>query len=174
METFLWACVGLGGLVLVAQIVASFFGMDADIGSFDADPSDGLDLFSVRSLAAGVAFFGVGSLVASGPMQYVVGFIVGLGAMVVTAWMTRAMLKLESNGQVDYRGVVGQMGRVYLTVPAGRAGIGKVNVELQGRRLEMRAVTSSDVSVPTGASVVIVGFDDAGTVEVVPTPIPGE
>jgi hypothetical protein len=45
----------------------------------------------------------------------------------------------------------------------------EVQFELQGRTVEMRAVSSGE-PVPTGTPVTIVGIVDGDTVEVFPTP----
>jgi hypothetical protein len=65
---------------------------------------------------------------------------------------------------------VGQPAVVYLGVPGGRAGTGKVHLTLQNRLVELQAVTTQGAQLPTGADVIIVDVLGPDTVEVVPTP----
>jgi hypothetical protein len=164
---------GLGVTVLVVQIVLSLLGLDHDL-SGDVDLADGLDLMSVRSLSAAWAMFGIGGL---GGLQFglpgwlaiVPGVIAGTIAAVGTAWLTRWMASLESSGSLRLESAVGRAGMVHLSVPPGLVGAGRVQFELQGRTLELKAVSPAG-PLPVGTPVTIVGLVDDDTVEVMPTP----
>ena len=63
MTTLYWICLLLGGGIVVLQFGASLLGLDHDAphdGFGHGPASEGLQLFSLRALSAGVAFFGVG------------------------------------------------------------------------------------------------------------------
>ena len=62
---------------------------------------------------------------------------------------------------------IGQTGEVYLAIPAGMHGAGKVMVEVQGALREMDAV-SEEASIPNGQPVLVVGLTDEGALIVQP------
>jgi hypothetical protein len=182
MTTFFLTCAALGGGVLVVQLVLSLLGLadhHAHIPGAGHDLHEGLDLFSVRTLAAGLAFFGVGGLASAAlvggwlaiPVALVLGGALGFGAMLGVAAATRAMLKFEDDGTVRIESAVGVSGDVYLTIPAGRAGLGKVHVAVQNRLMEYPAVTPHGSSLPTGARILVVDIAAPDTLVVVPDPL---
>jgi hypothetical protein len=174
VRTLFLACAAVGGGILLLQLVLGLFGIhggghDLEHGH-DHDVADGLSLRSVRALSAGVAFFGVtGSAALAGGapawLATLAAAVVGSAAMVAVAAIVRGMARFESDGVVRIEGAIGSPGTVYLRIPAGRAGAGKVMLALQDRLVELRAVTSGD-ELPTGASVVVVDVVSPDTVEV--------
>ena len=184
MQTFFLTCAILGGGILIVQLVLGLLGI-AHIGAdhdthvhHAEDAAAGLNLLSVRALCAGLGFFGIGGmaglatgfgLLAALPL----GIVLGFGAMLGTALITRWMLTMEDDGSVSIHGAVGTTGTVYLTIPGGRAGTGKVLLTLQNRTVEYQAVTSQG-ALPTGASILVVDVVGPDTVDVVPDPITKE
>jgi hypothetical protein len=137
-----------------------------------SDSPQALNLLSTRALAGGTALFGaVGlALIWAGLVAFLAtpaAVAAGLAGAYGTAWLTREMLRLESSGNLRLADAVGQAGTVYLTVKPGDQG-GRIQFALQGRTVELRAVTRETRAIPTGTSVVIVGLQDGETVEVVP------
>lgn len=179
MNTLFLTCAALGGVILIAQTILGFFGADGhgdhDAGAHHDTVGDGLQLFSIRALSAGVAFFGIAGLGASaaglpGVIAGVAGSVAGIAAMVGVAWTMRSMLRLEHDGSIDIQRAIGVPARVYLPIPASQQGVGKVTLALQGRTVEYQAVTSEGEVLPTGAEVLIVEVRSDDTVEVVPLP----
>ena len=157
MSAFFVVCAGLGGLILVVQVALSFFGL---VESHEVQLEEGLDLLSVRAVSAGLAFFGIGGLAglwlnlgAIGAI--VLGVAVGAVALVGTAKLTRAMLKLESDRTPLIEETIGEQATVYLTIPARQTGVGKVHVSLRGRLVELAASTRNG-AIPTGSRVTVV------------------
>jgi hypothetical protein len=192
--TFFLACAAVGGVVLVVQLVLGVLGLGH--GAHDApgdvshdlahDPSHehpthgsaGLNLLSVRGLAAGLAFFGLAgaaALAGGRPLGLAVGLGLasGLAAAVAVALLMRAMLRLESDGTVRIDGAVGQLGTIYISVPGNRSGAGKVHLTLQDRLVEYQAVTSDEPLAP-GTPVLVVDVVDTDTVSVTRSPLPPE
>jgi hypothetical protein len=182
MQNFFLACALLGGAIVVLQLI---FGM---VGSHDVPhetphdfahahaehPSEGLHLFSVRAVTAGLALFGAAGMGAMavglpGLLALPIAAVVGFAGMFGVAWALRAMLRLESDGTVYIGGAVGASGVVYLTIPGERSGAGKVHLTLQNRTVEVPAVTPA-ASLPTGSAVLVVDVVDPDTVVVVPSP----
>lgn len=190
MNTFFLTCAVVGAVILVAQLVLSAFGGDhgdashSDVSLNDlpheaaphAQASEGLQLLSARALSAGVAFFGIGALAinALGVPSFLAaagGVIVGGVAMLGVALTMRSLLRLESDGSINIYGAVGAAATVYLPIPGGKSGAGKVTLVLQGRTVEYQAVTAEGTVLPTGMAVVIVDVQSSDTVEVVPLPL---
>jgi len=173
-------CLLLGGIVLIVQILLGLFaGSDSlpePLQLGEAGAEDGLDLLSVRTIAAGTLLFGATGLwLASRGMPTLVhaplAAIAGVGAAIGTAYLTRQILKLESDGSLRLENAVGESGTVYLPVPAQREGYGMIQLALQGRTVELRAVSDAAAVLPTGAAVIVVALLDGDTVEVTPTPL---
>ena len=180
MQNFFLACALLGGAIVVLQLV---FGM---AGAHDVPhetphdlshaehPTEGLHLFSVRAVTAGLALFGAAGMGAMavglpGLLALPIAAVIGVAGMVGVAYALRAMLRLESDGTVSIGRAVGSSGVVYLTIPAERSGSGKVHLTLQNRTVEVPAVTPA-ASLPTGSAVLVVDVVDPDTVVVVPSP----
>lgn len=172
-------------LFMVGQIIMMLIGMgdsdtdvDADTGGLDTGDTDadgdgdglghgsgftvfGLKILTVRSI---IAFFCIGSWMAF-TMEYfmhwslalVIGLVCGLCAAFLMAYVMHALMKLQSNGNIDIGNSVGAFGEVYLTVPARRGGEGKINLTLQERFVELRALTDCDESILTGSKVKVIG-----------------
>ena len=187
MTALFLACAALGGGLLLLQLVLSLVGVgDGHDGGHlwhvGHDVEAGLQLFSIRTLSAGIGFFGVGGLAGLSLAGHTaVGIIValalgstlGFGAMLGVAAATRAMLRLEDDGTVRIEGAVGITGDVYLTIPAERAGIGKVHVPVQNRIVEYQALTPHNDALPTGSRILVVDVAGPDTVVVVPDPLIG-
>ncbi len=181
MHTMFTIALLTGGIILAIQVLLSLVGIDRSFTDADFDVSDGhspalsgAELLSVRSLAAAAALFGATGLALDRYMPAVVAalpaLLAGFGGAVLNAYLTRFMLRAQSDGSLRLANAVGATGRVYLPVPAAEAGSGIVQFELQGRTVELRAVTREGADLPTGAAVLVVAVDPAGeTVEVVST-----
>lgn len=175
MTTFFLTCAVVGGVLLLTQLVLGALGADHhDVGHHDT-PSDGLQLFSVRALSAGVAFFGIGGLGAGAlglpsAMASVAAVLLGGVAMASVALVMRTMLKFERDASVRIEQAVGVAGTVYVPVPGAHAGVGKVQLTLNGRTVEYQAVTPEGHELPTGTPVVVVDVRNDDTVEVVLLP----
>ena len=163
MSSVYWICLLVGGGVVVLQFGASLLGLhhDAphDLGGHGS-LHEGLQLFSVRSMAAGMAFLGIGGLAGQSfglpaAVTVLMGAASGAVAAVGVSVLMRGMLRLESDRTFQLAITVGHSGDVYLSIPARRTGTGKVHVTLQGRLMELDAVTP-DEAIPTGARVLVI------------------
>jgi len=171
---FLW-CAVAGGAVLVLQLIAGLFGLDHghahDVHGDGA--SDGLNLLSIRSLAAGVAFFGLAGLATRSlgiVMSSAAAVIAGVAAAVGVAAIVKTFGRLERDGTLSLDTAVGTTGTVYLSIPGHRAGPGKVHLTVQNRLVECAALTADD-ALPTGTSVLVIDLEGRDTVVVVRNPI---
>ncbi len=170
----------VGGGALVLQLVLSTLGLvDHDFAGdhpHGDHGGDALNLLSVRSVAAGMAFFGLGGL----GMQALgfpfllavpVGVAAGAAAAVGVAYAMRMMLGLEEDGSFDLETAVGAEGTVYLSIPGGRTTPGKVHLSVGGRMVECPAIAEHPLG--TGSQVMVIAVHGSETVEVVPSPVLG-
>jgi membrane protein implicated in regulation of membrane protease activity len=129
------------------------------------------ELLSLRTLAAAFTFFG---LVGKTTLAYghppfaslVYAILAGLAAMYLVYWLFKLVFKLQNAGNENVRRAVGLPATVYVPIPGGRAGTGKVTFRLQDRTVEYLAVTDDADRLATGEKVLIVGIVNAGTVRV--------
>lgn len=185
MITVYTVCAVAGVAVLLVQVVLTIFGLDPDnepileVGD-DLEMGDDLadhhgaswmfGMLSLRSVTAFVAFFGLGGRMAlSFNLGDFVAFLwamgLGAGAMTAAALFMRLLHDLRSEGNVRIENALGTTGTVYLTVPAKRTGIGKVEVSVQGRSMTYHAITNAD-ELRTGSRVKVVGISDPNTLEI--------
>jgi hypothetical protein len=170
-------CMGLGGLILVGQIILTLFGLADEAPELvdDVGAAGALNLLSVRTLSAGAVMFGAAGLMLHGTLPgwlnwlaAPVALVPAAGAAYVTAYLTRLMFRAESRGNLQLEGAVGQLGTVYLKVPAASGGTGIVQFTLQGRTIELPARTREADDLATGSSVLVISVDaETETAEVI-------
>jgi len=188
---------GHGGLDLghdAGPDIAYDFAHDAgghDAGGHDtgADDSHGEDaahqhsstwlfgVISFRTLVAAATFFGLAGMASHAASlslvnQLLIALACGVGAMYLVHWLMSLMYRLSEDNTVRINRAVGREGMVYLPVPAGKSGPGKIQLRLQGRMMEYEAVTSAASNLPTGARVVVVGVVGGNMLEVAPAEHP--
>jgi hypothetical protein len=172
---FLW-CAVIGGAVLIFQLVAGLVGLEhghAHDGHHGDGASDGLNLLSIRTVAAGIAFFGIAGLSArslGAVAAYAAALVAGLVAAVAVAAIVKTFGRLERDGTLSLGTAVGTTGTVYLSIPGHRSGAGKVHLTVQNRLVECSAITAEE-PLPTGASVLVIDLEGPDTVVVVRNPI---
>lgn len=122
----------------------------------------GLAIFTVKGL---IAFFAVGGwagLVASQAGAHIVLVIfvclgAGFLAMYGVAFLFKLGFKMQDDGTIRIHQAIGQIGKVYLTVPPKGNGMGKVNLTLNERHVELDAITESNEPIKTDELVRIMG-----------------
>lgn len=182
----IFAMIGIPAtLVLIVQTVLLLFGIgDGEGADFDADidpdgfdigeaisGDDGLTLFSVRGIVAmfciagwaGVVFVDIGL---NNTLSIVLAAICGIAALVGMAYLMRAVLGLQSSGNIQLGLAVGKIGEVYIPIPPKGEGRGKINVTVQERFMEVDAISVCDETLKTGDTVRIVSTDESGLVVV--------
>lgn len=134
-------------------------------------------VISVRTVVAALTFFGLAGMAAlsalgGGALNQIyatlIALLAGAGAMFGVHFVMRTLYRLGADGTVHLRNSVGETGKVYLSIPAAGAGQGKVHVRVQGRLVELAAVTSGSEPIATGRDVKVVGTVGSSTVDVVP------
>jgi hypothetical protein len=133
-------------------------------------------VLTFRTVVAALTFFGLAGLAAL-QTGLAPGWVLaealaaGGGAMVVVAWVMRSLSRLNAEGTARIERAVGKSGTVYLTVPGNKAGIGKVQLNLQNRTVECQAVTPN-ATLANGTKIIVTAVIARDTVEVAPAPEP--
>ena len=89
-------------------------------------------------------------------------------ALLMVAWFFKWAASLNENGTLQMESAVGKVGEVYITVPPGMTGTGKVNVIIQGRLTEAEAMTDIDCPLKYGEPVQVVGMAVGNVLKVRP------
>ena len=169
-------CAVFGGTLIVLQFLLMMVGFggaeDSDFGDATdhASPTDIFKIISLRTIVAGIAFFGLGGLAGlfgglSAPASVVVAVVSGLIAIYAVYYLYWSAARLKEDGSLSEKTLVGTTGSVYLRIPPAKTGAGKVLVCQQGRTAEYEAVTAGDELKAT-TPIVVVGIVSSTTVEV--------
>ncbi len=183
----IFACIGVPAtLVLIVQTILLLFGIgdgdsDTDLDGdgvpddleSDGDGDGGLALFSVRGIVgmlciagwSGIVFLDAGL---NAGLAVVLACLCGAAALFAIAYLMKAVLKLQSSGNIQLGYAVGKTGEVYLPIPPKGQGHGKINIMVQDRYIEVDAVTCAETTLKTGELVRVVSTDEMGTVVVEP------
>lgn len=128
-------------------------------------------LLSLRTVTAGLTFFGLAGLTAESAGWSSIGQIsVAIAAGGISLWTVRTVLRqfrrLNEDGTIRIQRAIGKIGTVYIPIPAGKNGSGKVQLDVMGRLMEYEAVTEGAAKLPTGAKVSVTGVIGTSTLEV--------
>ena len=182
-----WVIALITSLIFLIQMVLTFigigdadtdvdFGGDADLGG-DAGFSDGdtldtggaMQLFTIRNFVNFLLGLGWGgvclySLIPNPIMLAIAAILVGVLFVYVFLIIYKQLFKLERNGAFHIEDCVGQTVDVYLTIPANRAAMGKVQVSFNGSVQELSALTDSEEPIRSGSKVRVIELIDGATV----------
>jgi membrane protein implicated in regulation of membrane protease activity len=158
-------CIAIGGILLLITIL-----LDDLVGGLLDSLHIGFDIGGVTLvplLLGFVSMFGVGGLFGtqvfglSAGMASLLGIVFGLVGAGIVYGMFGLLRRAEAPPQFSLRELVGQRGRVSVTIPAGRAG--SVLLSYGGSTHDVTA--TSDVEIPAGTVVMVT--DVAGSTLVV-------
>ena len=171
-------CAVFGGTLILLQMILMLvgFGGDADTDSDFGDstdhasPADIFKVLSLRTIVAGIAFFGLGGLAGltggtSKPLSFFIAIVSGIIAIYAVYYLYWSAGKLKADGSLTEQTLVGSAGSVYVRIPSAKSGIGKVLVCQQGRTVEYEAVTAGD-ELKVTTPIIVVGIVSSTTVEV--------
>lgn len=148
------------------QLVLSFFSGgdvpdDTPDAEIEADHGVAFQFFTLKNLIAFFSIFGwVGIACLDSGLSDAVALISatvsGLLMMTLMASLLYFLAKANANGTLSLRNAKGLTGEVYLTIPARRASIGKVQVKVQGALRTLEAMTDDGQDIPTGKIIKVV------------------
>lgn len=164
MEKVYW-CIAIPFSVLfIIQVVITFVGGDIEgidtdgDADFSVESDTGIDFqfLSIKNIIAFFTIFGWVGIVCinselSTFLTVIISTLSGLAMMLIMATLMYYMGKLAENGSLNIQNAKGKTGSVYLTIPAKRKGMGKVQIKVQGFQT-LEAMTDGD-EIPTGAIV---------------------
>ncbi len=162
-ELILWGIALFFSLLFLLQTIFSFIvgGDHGDDSGFDGDGDHGYQFFTIKNLIAFFTMFGWAGLAAyksgmGNALVIAVALAAGI-AMVVVMWLLmRQSSKLRHSGTLQMKNAVNRIGETYLRIPAKRGGIGKVQVQVQGRFIEVDAMTDDAADIMTGKPIRVV------------------
>lgn len=178
-----------GGIVVLLQGFGSLIGAADDHATDSGDGGhhdlgvghagsmlDAFNFRSVRAIATGIAFTGLGGLLAlrrfDGLAALALALLLGTTLYLFVAFVMRGFTRLEADHSIQPLRAMGQAGTVSLSIPARGHGPGKVTLVVAGRRVEWPAVQAesapSDTVIASGTAVQIVDVADDTTLTVVP------
>jgi hypothetical protein len=168
MRTF----VGIGAvssLVLFIQMIVILIGgsdLDFELGEVGEGGATGI--FSIRSIGSFFTGFGW-----TGAMFMQNGHSVGvatLAATVVGSLILAGFLSLmrwlhsfKTDGTVNYKNAIGNVGSVYIPIPPNRKGMGQIQVEVQGRLSVINAISDNEEKIENRTAVRVKSLVDTRT-----------
>lgn len=143
---------------------------DVDFDVYNDEPFGSFGGLRILTVRGALAFLSVGGWVAY-LLSYLlepiwailIGAVVGIIAAYLLALAFKWSLKLESSGNIDYENAIGKTGTVYIRIPKAKSGIGKINIILQERLVEIDAITDDAEDIKVNASVEIIGLENETT-----------
>jgi hypothetical protein len=164
-ELILWSIALLFSLLFILQSIVSFF-IGGDHGDADVDVSShdsGYQFFTLRNLIAFFTMFGWTGLAAykAGINHFLViliALVAGALLVFVMYLLMRQSSRLRHSGTLEMKNAINKIGETYLRIPASRSGIGKVQVQVQGRLMELEAMTDDGEDIATGRPIQVVNI----------------
>jgi hypothetical protein len=160
-ELILWCIALLFSFLFIIQTIISFFigGGDGDIDAMGDDGhGDASQFFTIRNMIAFFTMFGWSGLAAlkSGipnPWVIVIAVASGVATVAMLYFIMTRVTRLRQSGTLQHKNAVSQIGETYLRIPASRNGIGKVQIQVQGRLVELEAMTDDPEDIATGRPI---------------------
>ncbi len=119
-----------------------------------------LRLFTLQGIVSFLVVFGWSSiaLIAIGTHEAVgliCGAVLGLIAMLGVAKLIQLSMRLSENGALNIKNAIGEVGTVYIPIPANGEDGGKITITVQGRFIESSAITFGE-ALKMGTSVRVI------------------
>jgi membrane protein implicated in regulation of membrane protease activity len=173
----LWVVTLAATLIFIIQSILTFVGADADASTdFDVDATDvdmsmdGANLYSFRNFVNFILGFGWSAIllkdsITSWPVLILVSVIVGVALVAAVMYLFKWLAGMQQSGNINLqKAATGTEGTVYLTIPAARAGKGKVQIAISGAVREYDAVYEGESALKTGTPIRVVDVIDSNTV----------
>ncbi len=171
----LWGITIASTLIFVIQSILTFIGADADT-DFDADlpadgdaGGDGMNLYTFRNLIHFLLGFGWTSVLMYGSVTskillFLLAAVVGVLFVLLTMLLFKWLGSMQQSGTIQLqKSATGCRGKVYLTVPAARSGVGKVQISINNAVREYDAMTDEVSPLATGTPICVDAVLDDST-----------
>ena len=172
MTQIYWVITAPATLIFILLVILTIFGsdMDSDVHTgFDSSIADGdsipFQFLSVKSIVGFFVMFGWSGLglLSAGVASWLVillSVICGLLMMLAMASLFYFMSRLTESGTLNMKNAVGKLGEVYLTIPANRRGMGKVQLTVQGSIQTLDAITDDPEAITTSSLIEVLDVID--------------
>lgn len=160
-ELILWCIALFFSALFIIQTILSFIGSpgldDADF-SIDHHDGAGYQFFTIKNMIAFFTMFGWSGLAAykaglDNSLVAIIALISGSSLVLVMYLLMHNAGKLRHSGTLQIKNAINQIGETYLRIPGKRMGIGKVQVQVQGRLMELDAMTDDIEDISTGRPI---------------------
>ncbi len=175
-EKLFWAIAVLSTVLFTFQMALVFFAgadidgdtdaggdMHGDIhdGDSDGDFDSVMGYFTIRNLIAFFMGFGWGGLAMlergySTLPSVFGGTVVGMLFVFVVMMVMKGLALLKNEGTLAIQNAVGAVGTVSISIPKEMSGSGKISVIIQGRLVEVEAVTREKKTIARGAQIKVI------------------
>ena len=153
-------------LIFLIMMVMTLLGGDLDSADMDVDmemdtdTGIGFQYLSIKNLVGFFTIFGwtgIACLASGKSMVFtvIVSVLAGLLMMTIMSTIVYLMGKLTEQGNLNLQNAIGKIATAYLTIPAERKGMGKIQIKVQGFRT-LDAITDEKEDIKTGAVVEVV------------------
>ena len=142
-------------------------GVDVDASGAD-HPGTGMNLLTFRNFINFLIGFGWSAILLQDSipgvgLRMVVSIVVGLILVALVMLLFRWLMNMQESGNINvFKSAVDCQGTVYLTIPGGRAGEGKVQITINDAVREYAAVTDGP-ELKTGTRIRVVEAVSANT-----------
>ena len=152
-------------LFFLIQLVMTFIGGDVDHDvdhdidtQIDTDHGIGFQFITIKNMIAFLTLFAWSGLASieggfSLKITIIISMLSGLLMMIIMASLFYYISKLSQSGTLDFNNAIGETGDVYISIPAKKSGMGKVQIKVQGHLRTLNAMTEDIEDIKTGAMV---------------------
>ena len=176
----LWSVTLAASLIFIIQSILTFVGADAD-SDFDTDIDTSMDgsdlsnieggsnLYTFRNFVNFILGFGWSAIllqesIPSKALLILISAVIGIALVAAVMYLFKWLSGMQTSGTINLlKSAAGCEGKVYLTIPAARSGVGKVQITIAGAVREYDAVTEGEEDLKTGVQIRVVDALDAGT-----------
>jgi hypothetical protein len=164
-ELILWGIAIFFSLLFLIQTVVSFIGggdySDNELAFDSDDAGAGHQFFTIKNMIAFFTMFGWSGLAAynagfSNGFTVIIALVAGSVLVYIMYLLMRRMSGLKHSGTLEIKNAINKIGETYLRIPASRGGIGKIQVQVQGRFMELDAMTDDGDDISTGKPVQVI------------------
>ncbi|MDD6151860.1 MAG: NfeD family protein [Bacteroidales bacterium] len=150
----LWVVTLSASLIFLIQTILTFIGVGGDTDlDLDADTPDGsgMGLLTFRNFVNFCLGFGWTAIllrdkISSTGLLLIISMIVGFVLVFLVMMIYKWLGSMQESGNIDITKLaVGCEGEVYLTIPASRGGVGKVQININGSVREYAAMTDGEM-----------------------------
>ena len=167
LTILMWVSIIAGGLLILMLLISIIGGLDFDLdvdvetGDSDAGTGGGLGVIKGALTFISVGSWAIRTALALGRnpgIAIAIGVVCGLLAFLLLNYLLKLLMKNEENVNWQIEDALFQRGEVYLKLPA-KEGSGIVNIEINGAKRELKAISQDREEIKTGAPVVVVDLE---------------